>query len=71
MTHFPLKVTYDSDGGSYELLTFGSVDGGAVGSGVDPNELRRGSCLAAVFLARNRFAVLDKSRQVRTGCLFL
>ncbi|CAN0471745.1 unnamed protein product, partial [Hapterophycus canaliculatus] len=57
-------VTYDSDGGCYELLTFGSVVGGAVGNGADPNEMRRGSCLAAVFLARNRFAVLDKSRQV-------
>lgn len=58
------QVTYDSDGGCYELLTFGSMDGGSSGAGADPNELRRGSCLAAVFLARNRFAVLDKNRQV-------
>lgn len=40
------------------------MDGGSSGAGADPNELRRGSCLAAVFLARNRFAVLDKNRQV-------
>eukprot|EP00752_Nemacystus_decipiens_P007324 g6553.t1 len=57
-------VTYDSDGGCYELLTFGSMDGGSSGVGADPNEVRRGSCLAAVFLARNRFAVLDKNRQI-------
>ncbi|CAM9484536.1 unnamed protein product, partial [Ectocarpus sp. 13 AM-2016] len=57
-------VTYDSDGGCYELLTFGSMDGASNGVGADPNELRRGSCLAAVFLARNRFAVLDKNRQI-------
>lgn len=58
------KVTYDSEGGCYELLTFSSMEGGANGAGADPNELRRGPCLAAVFLARNRFAVLDKNRQV-------
>ncbi|CAN0482138.1 unnamed protein product, partial [Laminaria digitata] len=57
-------VTYDTEGGCYELLTFGSMDGGANGAGADPNEVRRGPCLAAVFLSRNRFAVLDKSRQV-------
>lgn len=57
------KVTYDSEGGCYELLTFSSMEGGANGAGADPNELRRGPCLAAVFLARNRFAVLDKNRQ--------
>lgn len=61
------QVTYDSDGGCYELLTFGSMDNASNGVGADPNELRRGSCLAAVFLARNRFAVLDKNRQVSLG----
>lgn len=55
---------YGTDGGSYELLTFSSMDGGASGVGADPSEHRRGPCLAAVFLARNRFAVLDKNRQV-------
>lgn len=57
------QVTYDSDGGCYELLIFSAVDG-IGGSGEDPQEVRRGGCLAAVFLARNRFAVLDKNRQV-------
>lgn len=60
---FVAKVTYGTDGGCYELLTFSSVDGGASG-GPDPNDMRRGPCIAVVFLARNRFAVLDKSRQV-------
>ena len=59
-----LKITYDVDGGCYELLTFSSMDAGANGAGADQNDLRRGPCLAAVFLARNRFAVLDKNRQV-------
>lgn len=58
-------MTYDSEGGSYELLTFNAMEGGSGGGGADPQEVRRGSCLAAVFLARNRFAVLDKNRQVR------
>jgi hypothetical protein len=30
----------------------------------EPQDVRRGSGIAAVFLARNRFAVLDKNRQV-------
>lgn len=61
------QVTYDSEGGSYELLMFNAIDGVIGGSGADAQEVRRGSCLAAVFLARNRFAVLDKNRQVREG----
>lgn len=70
----PKKVLYDVDGGCYELLTFSSMDGSASGAGADTSEVRRGPCLAAVFLARNRFAVLDKNRQVselrgrHTGC---
>lgn len=60
----PKKVLYDVDGGCYELLTFSSMDGNASGTGPD-GDARRGPCLAAVFLSRNRFAVLDKNRQVR------
>lgn len=51
----------DFEGGSYELLTF-SADGGS--GQTEPQDVRRGSGLAAVFLARNRFAVLDKNRQI-------
>uniref|UniRef100_A0A7S3GXJ7 Coatomer subunit alpha n=1 Tax=Spumella elongata TaxID=89044 RepID=A0A7S3GXJ7_9STRA len=53
-------ILSDADGGSYELLTF-STDG--TGSG-DAQDVRRGSGLAAVFIARDRFAVLDKGRQL-------
>lgn len=42
------------------MLTF-SLD--SSGSG-DAQDIRRGNGLAAVFLARDRFAVLDKSRQI-------
>ena len=53
-------ITSDIEGGTYELLTF-SLD--SSGSG-DAQDIRRGNGLAAVFLARDRFAVLDKSRQI-------
>ncbi|KAL7694845.1 putative SCL-interrupting locus protein [Plasmopara halstedii] len=51
-------VTSDTDGGSYELVTF------THGSGGDTSESSRGPGLFAVFVARNRFAVLDKSRHI-------
>ena len=35
----------------------------ATGSG-DAQDVRRGSAIAAVFIARDRFAVLDKTRQL-------
>jgi coatomer protein complex subunit alpha (xenin) len=53
-------ITSDADGGSYELLTF-STD--SAGSG-DAQDVRRGNGISAVFLARDRFAVLDKTRQL-------
>ncbi len=44
------------DGRSYELVTAnGDWSGG------DAQDIRRGSCLSAVFIAHNRFAVLDKN----------
>lgn len=55
----------DNDGGSFELISF-SQD--AVSNQPEPADSKRGPALAAVFLARNRFAVLDKNRQV---CLLL
>jgi coatomer protein complex subunit alpha (xenin) len=55
-----ILITSDSEGGSYELITF-SVD--ATGSG-DAQDVRRGSGISAVFLTRDRFIVLDKSRQL-------
>ena len=51
----------DSDGGTYELMTFHGESSAAAG---ESTEIKRGQAVAAVFLARNRFAVLDKNRQV-------
>jgi coatomer subunit alpha len=53
-------ITSDADGGSYELITFGND----FGSSSEAKDVRRGSGMSAVFLARDRFAVLDKSRQI-------
>jgi coatomer protein complex subunit alpha (xenin) len=53
-------ITSDAEGGSYELVTF-SADTNTTGEAQD---VRRGTGLAAVFLARDRFAVLDKTRQL-------
>ena len=53
-------ITSDAEGGSYELITFGSE---TTSSG-DAQDVRRGSGLGAVFLTRDRFVVLDKTRQL-------
>jgi coatomer protein complex subunit alpha (xenin) len=53
-------VTSDIDGGSYELITFSLTN--ASGTVTDG---KRGSCLGpGVFLGRNRFAILDRQRQI-------
>ena len=66
-------ITSDAESGTYELLTFpndaaGDGRGGGAGAGgersADSQDVKRGSGLAAVFIARNRFAVLDKNRQI-------
>ena len=55
-------VSSDVDGGNYELITFGL---GANHNSGSINDGKRGSCVGpAVWIARNRFAVLDKSRQI-------
>ncbi len=49
----------NADGGSYELvIADGNWNGG------DAQDIRRGSCLSAIFIAHNRFAVLDKNSQL-------
>lgn len=53
-------ITSEAEGGSYELIAF-NADVGAPG---EPTGNQRGAGLAAVFMARNRFAVLDKNRQI-------
>mmetsp|Transcript_19280 Transcript_19280/g.41921 ORF Transcript_19280/g.41921 Transcript_19280/m.41921 type:complete len:1292 (-) Transcript_19280:1523-5398(-) len=53
-------VCSDVDGGCYELLTFNSKNEGS-GSVTDG---KRGACLGpAVFLGRNRFAVLERNQR--------
>jgi coatomer protein complex subunit alpha (xenin) len=53
-------VCSDVDGGSYELLTFSLSNASA-----SVTDGKRGSCLGpAVFLGRNRFAILDRQRQI-------
>jgi coatomer protein complex subunit alpha (xenin) len=53
-------ILSDAEGGSYELITF-STD--STGSG-DAQDVKRGSALSAVFIARDRFVVLDKTKQL-------
>mmetsp|Transcript_44916 Transcript_44916/g.54421 ORF Transcript_44916/g.54421 Transcript_44916/m.54421 type:complete len:1287 (-) Transcript_44916:192-4052(-) len=54
-----ILVCSEVDGGSYELITFSLTN--ASGSVTDG---KRGSCLGpAVFLGRNRFAVLDRHQR--------
>lgn len=57
----------EADGGSYEIISFVQD----ASSQAEPSESKRGPAIAAVFLARNRFAILDKNRQVRYEYLFV
>ena len=49
-------VNFDAEGGSYELHVLPKGGGG----GAEPVDSRRGVGSSAVFVARNRFATLDK-----------
>ena len=53
-------ISSDAEGGSYELITFSTNSTTAT----EAQDVRRGNALAAVFIARDRFVVLDKSRQL-------
>ena len=55
-----LLVCHDTDGGSYELYSV-PRDGR---SSDQSQECKRGAGSSAVFVARQRFAVLDKNRQI-------
>jgi coatomer protein complex subunit alpha (xenin) len=55
-----LLVCLDTDGGSYELYSV-PRDGR---SSEQSQECKRGAGTSAVFVARQRFAVLDKNRQI-------
>jgi coatomer protein complex subunit alpha (xenin) len=58
----------DADGGSYELVVIPHAAAAAAspngGGSAESADTKRGAGLSAVFVARNRFAVLDKSRQI-------
>ncbi|KAF2402363.1 Coatomer, alpha subunit [Trichodelitschia bisporula] len=54
-----ILVTSPSDGGTYELVSLPRDASGAV----EPTDAKRGSGDSAVFVARNRFAVFNKSNQ--------
>jgi len=54
-------VTSDADGGSYELITFSADTSSASG---DASDVKRGLGLAAVFIGRSKFVVLDKSKKL-------
>jgi len=49
------------DGGTYDLT---SLNVNSPASPLDSSDLKSGQAVSAVFLARNRFAVLDKNRQI-------
>lgn len=53
-------ITSDADGGSYDLIVFAND----LGNSGEAKDVRRGPAIAAVFLTRDRFAVLDKNRQL-------
>lgn len=59
-----ILVLSDVDGGTYELVSLpkSSSGGGAVATEVPDS--KRGQALGVAFVARNRFAVLDRSRQI-------
>lgn len=52
-------VTSSTDGGSYELINLPRDGSGAI----EPTESKRGQGNSAIFVARNRFAVLNTSTQ--------
>ncbi|KAI5460278.1 coatomer WD associated region-domain-containing protein [Mariannaea sp. PMI_226] len=54
-----ILVTSPTDGGSYELVNLPKDGSGAI----EPTETKRGSGNSAIFVARNRFAVLNTSNQ--------
>ncbi|CAK7273063.1 hypothetical protein SEPCBS119000_005453 [Sporothrix epigloea] len=52
-------ITSAADGGSYDLINLPKDGSGAI----EPTELKRGSGNSAIFVARNRFAVLNTASQ--------
>ncbi|KAF2301912.1 hypothetical protein GH714_030350 [Hevea brasiliensis] len=57
-TENAVLICSDVDGGSYELYV---IPKDSIGRGDTVQEAKRGAGVSAIFVARNRFAVLDKS----------
>lgn len=69
-------ILSDIEGGSYELLTLSNIESlihssssnaSNANSTISINEsqdIRRGSAISAVFISRDRFIILDKSKQI-------
>ena len=53
-------ITSDAEGGSYDLIIFAND----LGSSGEAKDVRRGPAIAAVYPDKDRFAVLDKNRQL-------
>lgn len=57
-------VTSTSDNGVYELVTLPKSSAPSAGDGKDtPSDGKKGNGISAIFVARNRLAVLDKGAQ--------
>lgn len=53
-------ILSDVEGGSYELMSFT----GDSNASADGQDIRRGLAFSAAFVARDRFAILDKAKQL-------
>lgn len=59
-----LLTTQSTENGQYELVTLPKTEGAAAGDGKDvPSDGKKGTATSAIFVARNRLAVLDKTAQ--------
>lgn len=61
-----ILVCSDAEGGTYELVTLPKegASGGNANSMGESHDSKRGQGLSACFVARNRFAVLDRSKNI-------
>lgn len=63
--HLTVKFPQTAENGIYELITLPREGASANGDVRDSStEGKRGQGASAIFVARNRFAVLDKTAQV-------
>ena len=60
-----LLTTQSTENGQYELVTLPKTEGAGAGDGKDvASDGKKGTATSAIFVARNRLAVLDKTAQV-------